>query len=158
MHLRFLAELSEIRYAARECAVTSGSSVVYAPHMELGIRRRLVLDITLNNLFTGCYGVEERLFLDKLAGESIRHVAMKLLAWLVTYQPGLEIEASVGEHYKPDLVRVDHNGKIRDWVDCGQTSITKLKAVYRRHSDATIVIVKASRGELHHTHLLCPNG
>ena len=101
--------------------------------MELGIRRRYVLDVTLNNLYTQHFGVEHRLFLEKLAGESIQHVVMKLLTWLITYRPGLEIEMPIGEHYKPDLVRRDEAFQVTQWADCGQTSLTKLDAIVARH-------------------------
>ena len=118
--------------------------------MELGIRRQLVLDITLNNLFTGHFGIEHRLFLEKKAGESAQHVVMKLLSWLILFRPGLEVERSVGEHYKPDLVRIQSNGDVGSWVDCGQTSLTKLSSIVARHRETQFTIVKSRPSALKH--------
>ena len=120
--------------------------------MELGIRRRYVLDVTLNNLYTQHFGVERRLFLEKLAGESIQHVVMKLLTWLITYRPGLEIEVPIGEHYKPDLVRRDDALQVTQWADCGQTSLTKLDAIVSRHQATEFTITKTTPSELRHYH------
>ena len=118
--------------------------------MELGIRRQLIIDITLNNLNTGHFGIEHRLFLEKKAGESAQHVVMKFLSWLILFRPGLVVERSVGEHYKPDLVRLRPNGDVSDWIDCGQTSLTKLSSIVARHRETQFTIVKSKPSALRH--------
>ena len=122
----------------------------YTVAMELATHRRLVIDITLNNQYTGHFGIDTRLFLEKKVGESARHVAMKLLSWMALYRPGLEIEKSIGEHYKPDLVRVTRAGDVTHWIDCGQTSLTKLKTIVARYRDTEFTIVKSKPSELRH--------
>ena len=118
--------------------------------MSLEIRQRFVLDIVLNNMYTRQFGIEQRLFIEKQVGESIEHVAMKLLTYLITYTPGLEIEVSIGDHYKPDVVRVSPAGEVVLWGDCGQTRLTKLATVSNRHRHATFVITKKTQSELRH--------
>ena len=72
--------------------------------------------------------------------------------WFVFYRPGLEIEASVGEHYKPDLVHRNKDLEVTHWIDCGQTRLTKLDAIVARHRAAKFTIVKEKPSELRHYH------
>lgn len=110
--------------------------------MSLALRSRLVLEVTLHHGPTGRFDQRTRLFLAKQVGESMAHVAMKLLAWLLHHEDGLVVEASAGQHYKPDLLAADAQGRPRLWIDCGSTSIRKLGEIVRRNPDARFVIVK----------------
>jgi uncharacterized protein YaeQ len=108
----------------------------------MGLRRVLNIDFVITNEPRGFYGVESRAFLTKKPGESLDHVVMKLLSYVVFFDPELEIEASVGQHYKPDLVRTDERGEVVQWIDCGSTSIKKLDQITQENSEAIIKIVK----------------
>lgn len=111
-------------------------------------RARYRLDVRLNHIPRGVSDHRERLFLEKYAGESRRHVAMKLASWIVWYDPALQVEKSVGQRFKPDLVRLGDSGKPVDWIDCGKTSIRKLDHLTAHNADCLIRIVKAERQEL----------
>lgn len=116
--------------------------------MTLGIGLTLEFDILLNHEATGRYGIDERLFMRKRRGESLDHVMMKFLSYLVFHHPDLEIEASADQRYKPDLVRFDARGEPVVWIDCGTTSLRKLDAIARQNRETGFVIVKPTRGPL----------
>ncbi|MFO0746669.1 MAG: YaeQ family protein [Myxococcota bacterium] len=129
----------------------------------LELASRLVLETTLVRATSGAAGgapgdatatplEARRLFLAKRVGESMGHVAMKLLAWAVHWRPGEEllIEAPAGQHYKPDVVRFGPDGRPRLWIDCGRTAPKKLVEVVQRNRAATVVIVKRGEVELGH--------
>lgn len=112
------------------------------------MRLRLNIAMTLNHVPLDLYGEEPRQFLRKRSGESQRHVIMKLLSYMVFYHEDLQIEASASQHFKPDLVRFDGQGRPVQWIDCGQTSLQKLDKISRKNKLTYIDIVKATPGEL----------
>ena len=114
----------------------------------LQLRLSLNLELELHHGPSGRYGVQTRVILIKRRGESLRHVVMKLLGYLWFYHEELQIERSVDQHHKPDLVRVDEQGRPLQWVDCGQTSLRKLERISQRNRLTLIDIIKATPGEL----------
>lgn len=112
------------------------------------LRARLRLDILLNDAFAGTYDTRERLIVLKQPGESMGHVVMKVLGWMLHYCPGIQIERRVGQHYKPDVVALDDVGVPTVWIDCGMTSARKLAAIIRRNPDTRFVIVKRRLSKL----------
>lgn len=117
------------------------------------MRMTLNLDVVLNHMPQDLWGVETRVFLRKGRGESLDHVVMKLLSYLLFYHEDLRIEASANQHYKPDLLRLGDQLQPVQWVDCGQTSIRKLDVISRRNRDTFIEIVKPTPGALAAYHL-----
>ncbi len=115
---------------------------------QLGVKLKLQIDVVLHHDELGRYDVEQRLFVRKRRGESMQHVVMKLLSYLLFYRDDLEIEAGVGQHYKPDLVSVDERGDPVVWIDCGTTSLKKLESLVSSNPGTEIVIVKQREGEL----------
>lgn len=102
----------------------------------------LTVDLTLNHQEREAWGVRQRLMLHKRRGEGTHHVLMKLLAWALFYHPALGIEVAIGQHYKPDLVRLDETGEPVQWVDCGKITLTKLDKLTRKNRSALIDVVK----------------
>lgn len=117
----------------------------------LELASRLVLEVALARS-PGGPAHTERLFLEKRRGESMAHVAMKLLAWAAHFEPEpaapLLVEADAGQHYKPDVVRFAADGKPALWIDCGRTAPKKLAEVVQRNRGARVVIVKRLAREL----------
>jgi len=107
----------------------------------------LHLDVTLHNEAAGVVGVRERLVLVKRAGESLRHVLLKLLSWMLFYAPDLRIEMGVEQRHEPDLVRVDDQGRPTFWVDCGSIGVKRLDRIARQNRDAEVVVVKGTERE-----------
>lgn len=115
--------------------------------LDIDRRGRLNVTWTRTDIETGAF-VEDRTFLEKKKGESLRHVAMKLLAYLVWYDPALEIERDLGQHYKPDVVSVDLTGQPLIWMDCGQTSAKKLETIVKKNRETRFWFVKPTPGEM----------
>ena len=57
------------------------------------------------------------------------HIALKLLGLLLFFDPGLQVEQGLGWHYKPDLLSLDAEGRVRLWIDCGNISVRKVDRV-----------------------------
>ena len=118
--------------------------------MSTGLRRKLTIDFTIPNEPLEVYGAESRAFFIKGRGESMRHVMMKLMSYIMFYQEDLLIEASADQSHKPDLVRFNMRNEPLQWIDCGQTSLQKLDRISSssRNRMTYIEIVKATLGEL----------
>jgi uncharacterized protein YaeQ len=114
----------------------------------LGLKLQVVLEVRLHHAARGVHDHRERVFLTKKRGESLDHVLMKLLSWLLFYHPDLRIEVSADQHYKPDLVRFDERGAPLQWVDCGQTALKKLDRIASKNRKTLIDIVKPTEREL----------
>lgn len=114
----------------------------------LELRMALNINLELNHSPLNLYGVQARVLLTKRRGESLRHVMMKLLGYMLFYHPELRVEMSAQQHYKPDLLRVDATGQPVQWIDCGQTALLKLDRISQRNPETWIDIIKSTPGEL----------
>lgn len=114
------------------------------PPAVLGLRTTLRLDLAIDHAPPGPAGVRERVTLEKRAGESADHVLLKLLGFALHHRPGLAIEASADQKYKPDLLLADPDGTVRLWIDCGHVGPHKLAEVLRRNRAAEVVVLKAT--------------
>lgn len=92
-----------------------------------------------------CNGTRRKLVLARSAGESVRHVSLKLLAYLLYFDDEPVIEIRVGQHYKPDLVCRDGHD-VTLWVECGEVGVKKLDRVSTKNHRARVVVVKPTRG------------
>lgn len=94
----------------------------------------------------------EKIVLESRAGESTRHIALKILAYLFFQGEAaplpLEIERAVGQRHKPDLVaREPDDGPICLWIDCGQIEPKRLGRIAAANHKARIVVLKSTDGE-----------
>ncbi len=81
------------------------------------------------------------LVLAKRAGESTAHVLLKAIGYAryLPQYPGLRVEVSIGERYKPDLVLLDDRGEPRIWIECGHADVDKIRKLVRRYPRTHIV-------------------
>lgn len=82
--------------------------------------------------------------------ESVRHVTLKLLAWLLFYRERLQIETAVPDDsipYRPDLVELGYDLRPRLWVECGDCSTAKLDKLSVKCPGAELWVVKRSPAE-----------
>ena len=107
----------------------------------------LRIQFVLNHDDLGLYGHEGEVVLKQSGGETPGHVYMKLLSYFMFFHDELEIERDIGQHYKPDLVRMDGNDPVQ-WIDCGTTSLKKLEKLAVKNKRTTIDIVKRDNREL----------
>lgn len=86
------------------------------------------------------------IILRKTASESISHILLKLIAYLLFFGDNLCIETEAHQHYKPDLVQFDpeKTWKVAKWVDCGTIDVRKLLKVGVHNKTADIIVLKSS--------------
>ena len=92
--------------------------------------------------------VSEKLILVKSDLEKRSHVVLKLLAYLIYYDPRLKVEAEVGMHYKPDLVIEGDHGVPELWIDCGKIAVKKVDSLSSKLRNSRFVVVKETVSEL----------
>ncbi len=75
----------------------------------------------------------QKLILVKKPVESLRHVVMKALLWALylPHYPQLQVEVSIGNKYKPDLVHTASTGPVF-WGEAGTVSTAKLRRILKR--------------------------
>lgn len=80
----------------------------------------------------------------KKSYESTEHVLMKALLWALYLPdyPGLVVEVSVGDRYKPDLVALDEHGEARFWAEAGEASTAKIRSLARRYRRTHFALAK----------------
>ena len=92
--------------------------------------------------------VKKKLILVKNELESRAHVVLKLLAFMIFYDPRLQVEASVDMHYKPDLVIPGEHGVPELWIDCGKTALRKVESLSEKLRASRSILVKETKREL----------
>jgi uncharacterized protein YaeQ len=90
-----------------------------------------------------CNGEPRKLVFTRASQESERHLALKLLAYLLYFELEPKVEFGVGQHYKPDLVCMSGRD-VSLWVDCGDIGFHKLDKVATRNHRARVIVVKAT--------------
>jgi hypothetical protein len=94
----------------------------------------------------------EKTVLESRAGESDRHIALKILAYLLFREEAaplpLCIEPRVGQRHRPDLVATDpETDRVLLWIDCGAIETKRLGRIAAANPSAQIVVVKPTEGE-----------
>ncbi|MDX1935272.1 MAG: YaeQ family protein [Capsulimonadales bacterium] len=96
-------------------------------------------------------GAREKLVLESRAGESVRHIVLKIVAYLLfaPTAPGpLRIEQAVGQRHRPDLVVTDPaSGAVVLWIDCGQIETRRLGRIAASNPGALLYVVKSTSRE-----------
>lgn len=90
---------------------------------------------------------KRKMVLFKEETETREHVVLKLVAYILFYDPRLKIEVAIGTHYKPDLVVEGDFGVPEVWIDCGRVTLKKVEAIATKFRRTRIVLVKSERGE-----------
>ena len=102
--------------------------------------------------YTFSFDGDGKIVLESRAGESDRHIALKILSYLLfrdeTGGLPLVIEQGVGQRHKPDLVATDpETGRVVLWIDCGQIEVKRLGRIAVANRHARVVVVKATENE-----------
>lgn len=92
--------------------------------------------------------VKKKLILVKNMHERREHVVLKLLAYLLFYEPRLKIECDLGMHYCPDLAIAGDHGVPELWIDCGQIALEKAEKLSRKLKSTRVIFVKESAPEM----------
>jgi hypothetical protein len=95
----------------------------------------------------------EKIVLESRSSESPRHIALKILAYLLfrerTGELPLRIEpGDLGQRHRPDLLASEPlTDKPRLWIDCGQIEPKRLGRIAATNNGASIVVVKQTGRE-----------
>ena len=92
--------------------------------------------------------VKRKMIIVKAEMESREHIAMKLLAYLLFYDPRLIIEKSVDMHYKPDLAIMGDHDLPELWIDCGQIAVKKVESLAGKLKSSRFIILKETKREM----------
>ena len=82
--------------------------------------------------------------------ESVRHVALKFLGWVLFYRERLRIETDVQNDaipFVPDLVELGYDMRPLLWVECGDCSTAKLHKIAVKCPEAQVWALKRSPEE-----------
>jgi uncharacterized protein YaeQ len=99
------------------------------------------LKISINNKSAG------KRFFSLKTGESLDHVMLKLVAFIIFFDNNPSIETSVDWRYTPDLVAFDGNGKLNLWVECADVSPEKIKKILHKYHNIRLVSLKITHGD-----------
>lgn len=84
-------------------------------------------------------------------GETVAHVTLRLLAFLIFWRPRLLIETNLHQDdipFVPDLAQLDYELRPALWVECGECSAAKMDKLAVKCHDAEIWVVKRSAAEV----------
>ncbi len=79
--------------------------------------------------------------------ETITHVALKFLAYVIFYRDRIQIETNLHSDtipFIPDIVQLDYELRPQLWVECGECSVVKLDKLAVKVPEAEIWIIKKS--------------
>jgi uncharacterized protein YaeQ len=79
--------------------------------------------------------------------ETVTHVGLKLLAFLLFARERLQLETRLPDDtvpFIPDLVQLDYTLRPALWVECGECSVAKLHKLAVKAPEAEIWVVKKS--------------
>lgn len=83
--------------------------------------------------------------------ETVAHIALKLLAFLIFWRPRLQLETNLHNDdipFVPDLAQLDYELRPALWVECGECSVAKLNKLAVKCHDAEIWVVKKCPAEV----------
>lgn len=87
---------------------------------------------------------DKQIVLVKKHYEKSAHVLMKGFIWALylPYYSNLTVEISVGDRYKPDVVKLDQQGMPEFWGEAGQISVEKIRSILKRYRSTHFAIAK----------------
>ncbi|MDB6019795.1 MAG: hypothetical protein JWR19_4284 [Pedosphaera sp.] len=89
----------------------------------------------------------QKIIIGRQDTETLTHVALKFLAYLLFFRERLQIETNLHMSaipFVPDLVQLDYELRPKLWVECGECSVTKLNKLAVKVPEAEIWIMKRS--------------
>ena len=117
-------------------------------------RKRVILPPAMPGKFTFQMTSDDRrrplphkILLGQRPTESVRHVFLKFLAWVLFHRDRLVIEGDTQNDaipFEPDLLQLGYDMRPQLWIECGECSATKLDKLSVKCPEAAIWVVKAS--------------
>jgi uncharacterized protein YaeQ len=94
-----------------------------------------------------------KILIGQQPNETVRHIALKCLAWLLFCRERLQIDTDVQNDsipFVPDLAVLGYDMRPLLWVECGECSVSKLHKIAVKCPEAEIWIVKKSITDARH--------
>lgn len=85
--------------------------------------------------------------------ETIAHVVLKMLGFVLFYRERLQIEGDVHNDsipFRPDLVWLDYDMQPKLWIECGECGVNKLNKLAVKVHESEIWVLKRSRAQADH--------
>jgi uncharacterized protein YaeQ len=85
--------------------------------------------------------------------ETIAHVMLKMLGFVLFYRERLQIEGDVHNDsipFQPDLVWLDYDMRPKLWIECGECGVNKLHKLAVKAPEAEIWVLKRSLAQAEH--------
>ncbi|MBI3880070.1 MAG: YaeQ family protein [Verrucomicrobia bacterium] len=85
--------------------------------------------------------------------ETVAHVALKLMAFLLFARERLQVESALHDDsipFVPDLVQLDYEMRPALWIECGECSLNKLNKLAVKAHEAEIWVVKKNLADAEH--------
>lgn len=90
-----------------------------------------------------------KVIIGQQATETIAHVLLKMLAYIIFYRERLLLEPNLHRDdipFVPDVAQLDYQLQPRLWVECGDCGVNKLDKLAVKAPEAEIWVVKRSLG------------
>jgi uncharacterized protein YaeQ len=91
------------------------------------------------------FTLERALVLSRHPSESLSHLTLRVLAFLLLWEEGLSFGPGVCVGEAPDLVVHDLTGVVRTWIACGDVDPRLLRKVVQHNRDAAAHVVFGAR-------------
>ena len=91
-----------------------------------------------------------KIIIGQKENESLRHVMLKFLAYVLFYRERLQIEPRLPDdniQFEPDVVQLDYTLRPVLWVECGDCGVAKLHKLAVKAPEAEIWVIKRSLPE-----------
>jgi uncharacterized protein YaeQ len=88
---------------------------------------------------------ERPLVLSRHPSESAEHLTLRVLAWVLLWQDGLEFGPGVCVGDAPDLVAHDLTGQVQSWIACGDVSLRLARRILQHNRYAAVHVVFGGR-------------
>src|ERR1700741_345516 len=98
--------------------------------------------LTFSNVERGV-SLERSLVLSRHPTETLEHLTLRVLAWMLLYQEGLDFGPGVPDSAAPDLVGHDLTGAVTTWVSCGDISPRLARKIVQHNRQAQVHLVFA---------------
>jgi uncharacterized protein YaeQ len=93
--------------------------------------------------------LDEPLIVARHPSETQAHVVLRVLAWCLLHEEGLEMGPGLSSPDAADLWRRDATGTLTTWVECGSAACERLRKLQQHHPglDLHVVLDDARRAD-----------
>ena len=98
---------------------------------------RFQYSLTLSHVDRGVEA-SQSLIAARHPSETAEHLTLRVLAWCLLYQEGIQFGAGLSDPDAPDLVANDLTGRVKLWVECGTADPEKLRKAMQHNTGAAV--------------------